>query len=198
VALRQGFNGSSLSEQDYYLCRTAEQDMVRECSSGWTLKDGMLAFARLQRSGQLPVVEQCRPYAPRSTAGGLGPCARTCSTTLQELLQGRYLVKQLGSIVDMQRHIRQQGSIVCRMQLYSDIRPFFAKNPGAVYRGPGEPWQQEIEQGCHQEHGCSACLCVHYDGTATPLLRCRNVILTPMLALPATILWCVCLEPLVW
>jgi hypothetical protein len=138
VALRQGFNGSSLSEQDFYFCRTAEQDVVRECSSGWALRDGMLAFTRIQRTGQLPVTEACLPYNPSSTAGDSVPCARACTTTLQQLLLGDFKVKPLGSIVAMQRHIRQQGSIVCRMQLYSDIRPFFAANASAVYNGPGE------------------------------------------------------------
>jgi hypothetical protein len=134
VALRQGFNGVSLSEQDYYMCRTPERFVVRDCGAGWGLKEGMLAFATLHSSGQLPVVEACRPYQPFSTT----PCSRTCNATLQQMLHGDFAIKLLGSIVEMQRHIRQQGSIVCRMQLYSDIKPFFAANPGAVYKGPGE------------------------------------------------------------
>jgi hypothetical protein len=133
VALRQSFS-SSLSEQDFFMCRTADQLLERGCSSGWGLREGMLAFAQLQRDKQLPVVEACRIYEPLSGS----PCSRTCTTTLPQLLQGAYRVKPLGSIVEMQRHIRQQGSIVCRMQLYSDIRPFFAANRGGVYTGPGE------------------------------------------------------------
>jgi hypothetical protein len=133
VALRQGFNGSTLSEQDFYVCRTADPFQVRGCSSGWSLREGMLAFAKLQGSGQLPVVESCRRYEPLSAA----PCSRTCTTTLPQLLLGVYRYQQLGSIVEMQRHIRQHGSIVCRMQLYSDIKPFFRASPGGVYKGPG-------------------------------------------------------------
>jgi hypothetical protein len=133
VALRQSFNGVTLSEQDYYMCRTVEQFLERGCSTGWSLEKGMLAFAKLQSSKQLPVVDACRSYEPLSGA----PCSRTCTTTLPQLLQGEYRVKPLGSIVEMQRHIRQHGSIVCRMQLYSDIKPFFAANQGGVYKGPG-------------------------------------------------------------
>jgi hypothetical protein len=80
------------------------------------------------------VVEACRRYEPLSGT----PCSRTCTSTLPQLLQGVYKYKQLGSIVEMQRHIRQQGSIVCRMQLYSDVKPFFAANRNGVYKGPGE------------------------------------------------------------
>jgi hypothetical protein len=134
VALRQSFSRATLSEQDFYLCTSADQYQVRGCSSGWSLREGMLAFAKLHGSGQLPVVEACRRYEPLSGS----PCDRACTTTLQELLLGEYKFKQLGSIVEMQRHIRQHGSIVCHMQLYSDIKPFFAANRSAVYKGPGE------------------------------------------------------------
>jgi hypothetical protein len=133
VALRQSFSSSTLSEQDFYMCRTADQLLERGCSSGWGLREGMLAFAQLQRDKQLPVVESCRSYEPLSDS----PCSRACTTTLPQLLEGQYRVKPLGSIVEMQRHIRQHGSIVCRMQLYSDIKPFFATYRGGVYKGPG-------------------------------------------------------------
>jgi hypothetical protein len=133
VALRQSFVNATLSEQDFFMCRTADQYQERSCSAGWSLREGMLAFAKLQERGQLPVLEACRRYEPRSAA----PCSRACTTTLQELLLGEYTFTSLDSIVEMQRHIRQHGSIVCRMQLYSDIKPFFAANPGAVYKGPG-------------------------------------------------------------
>jgi hypothetical protein len=134
VALRQSFSSSTLSEQDFYMCRTADRYLERGCTSGWGLREGMLAFAKLQDSKQLPVVEACRRYEPFSST----PCSRTCTTTLPQLYEGVFRFKALGNIVDMQRHIRQQGSIVCRMQLYSDIKPFFAANPGGVYKGPGQ------------------------------------------------------------
>jgi hypothetical protein len=138
VALRESFGDTTLSEQDFFMCRTADQYQERGCSSGWSLREGMLAFAKLQGIAQLPVVEACRRYEPRSAA----PCGpATCTTTLPGLLLGQYTFTPLGSIVEMQRHIRQHGSIVCRMQLFSDIRPFFAANRSAVYKGPGGcPW----------------------------------------------------------
>jgi hypothetical protein len=133
VALRQSFSSPTLSEQDFFVCRTEDQLLERSCSSGWNVREGMLAFVKLQRSKQLPVVEACRPYEPFSGA----PCIRFCNTTLPQLLQGEYKIKELGSIVEMQRHIRQHGSLVCRMQLYSDVKPFYQNNPFGIYKGPG-------------------------------------------------------------
>jgi hypothetical protein len=75
VALRQSVSSSTLSEQDFYMCSSADKFQMRGCSTGWSLKEGMLAFAQLQSSGQLPVVEACRRYEPRSKA----PCSRSCT-----------------------------------------------------------------------------------------------------------------------
>jgi hypothetical protein len=79
----------------------------------------------------------------------------TCNTTIKQLEKGGdYTVKQLGSIWEMQRHIRQYGSIVCSMQLYSDVKPFFTTNRSDVYRGPGGcPWPA-------WGGGCGECVCV--------------------------------------
>ena len=71
------------------------------------MKDGVSAWLRLQRARALPVLASCQRYEPRS-----GACAPSCTTTLPELLQGEYEVVQLSSIVSMQRHIRQHGSIM--------------------------------------------------------------------------------------
>jgi hypothetical protein len=135
VGLRQSFGNATLSEMDYFMCRTPDE-IERSCTTGWSLKEGMRAFRQLHRTKQLPVLEACRRYAPLSDR----PCRSTtltCTTTLPQLLQGEYTVKQLGSIWEMQRHIRQHGSIVCSMQLYSDVKPFFAANRSGVYRQPG-------------------------------------------------------------
>jgi hypothetical protein len=135
VGLRESFGKATLSEMDYFMCRTPDE-IERSCTTGWNLKDGMRAFRQLHKTKELPVLEACRRYAPFSDH----PCRSgtlTCNATLPQLLRGEYTVKQLGSIWEMQRHIRQYGSIVCSMQLYSDVKPFFAANRSDVYRGPG-------------------------------------------------------------
>jgi hypothetical protein len=126
-----------LSEQDFFFCRTQDASVLRDCGGGWTLKEGMLAFIEAQGNNELPVTEACLPFTPTINAGGAATCKRTCTTTMKQLQQGEYRSRPLGNIWDMQRHIRQHGSIVCRMQLFSDIRPFFVDNPLGVYNGPG-------------------------------------------------------------
>jgi hypothetical protein len=75
-------------------------------------------------------------------------------------LYGKFETRPLGSIPDMQRHIRQHGSIVCRMQLFSDIREFFMDNPLAVYEKPGgshssSSSSSSSSRGCLAHHPCS-------------------------------------------
>jgi hypothetical protein len=137
VALKVSFGDESMSEQDFFFCRTKDRKVLRDCGGGWTLEKGMLAFIESQDGGQLPVTEACLPFTPDINVGGAAACKRTCTTKLQQLVQGQYRSRPLGYIWDMQRHIREQGSIVCRMQLFSDIRPFFADKPLGVYKGPG-------------------------------------------------------------
>jgi hypothetical protein len=37
----------------------------------------------------------------------------------------------------LQDHIRNYGSAITRLEVYSDMRPFFTANPRGVYNGPG-------------------------------------------------------------
>jgi hypothetical protein len=68
---------------------------------------GVEAWLELHGSGKLPVLASCLPYNP-----GSGSCKASCTATLPELLQGEYQAVPLSSIVNMQRHIRQYGSIM--------------------------------------------------------------------------------------
>jgi hypothetical protein len=71
------------------------------------MKQGVQAWLELRRMRKLPVLASCLPYTPRP-----GSCKPSCTTTLPELLEGEYQAIRLSSIVDMQRHIRQYGSIM--------------------------------------------------------------------------------------
>jgi hypothetical protein len=68
---------------------------------------GVEDWLTLHESGKLPVLASCLPYTPES-----GGCNPSCTTTLPELLQGEYKAVRLSSIANMQRHIRQHGSIM--------------------------------------------------------------------------------------
>jgi hypothetical protein len=71
------------------------------------MTDGANAWIRLHNEGRLPVLASCLPYDT-----SVGGCKSSCTATVPELLQGQYQVAQLSSTVNMQRHIRQHGSIV--------------------------------------------------------------------------------------
>lgn len=45
---------------------------------------------------------------------------------------------RMPGLVQMQRHIRNYGSVVTRLDIWSDLKPFFKTNPGGVFPGHGE------------------------------------------------------------
>jgi hypothetical protein len=137
VALRKSFNGSSWSEQDFFFCLTAGRSEVVTCRGAFTLLGGINTFIAQQKTKKLPVLEACLPYAPDENAAGAAPCSRSCSTTLQDLKYGDFQSQRLISIPQMQRHIRDHGSIVCSWQLFSNVKPFFRQSKDGVYMGPG-------------------------------------------------------------
>lgn len=53
---------------------------------------------------------------------------------------GRFTFTRLGSAWEVQSHILAHGgAVVTRLEVFSDLQPFFARQPKAVYPGPGEP-----------------------------------------------------------
>jgi hypothetical protein len=87
--------------------KTAQPGFERNCDAGLTMFEGVKAWLDLHRAARLPVLASCLRYDP--VAGG---CKPSCTTTLPDLLAGEYKAVPLSSIVNMQRHIRQYGSIM--------------------------------------------------------------------------------------
>lgn len=87
--------------------KTVKQGYERNCDAGLTMAAGVDAWLELHRAGRLPVLASCLPYSPTGRS-----CQPSCTTTFEELLQGEYRAVPLSSIVNMQRHIRQHGSIM--------------------------------------------------------------------------------------
>jgi hypothetical protein len=51
---------------------------------------------------------------------------------------GRFTFTRLGSAWEVQAHILANGgAVVTRLEVYSDLHKFFAKQPKGVYPGPG-------------------------------------------------------------
>jgi hypothetical protein len=108
--------------------------LIRTCGSGMSMREGVTNWLNIHKAKQLPVLESCMPYTPTSPS-----CSKyKCRTSVPELQMGGFLATPLSSTWEMQRHIRQYGSIVCRINLYTDLKPFFVDKPTGVYPGPGE------------------------------------------------------------
>jgi hypothetical protein len=136
MALKTSFR-STLSEQHFYHCLSVKPGYVRSCDTGLSIMDGVDAWLALQRKGTLPVLAACLPYTGGNSPGASSPeCTPSCKATLPQLLQGEYKVEPLSSIVAMQRHIRRHGSIMCRMDLWTDMRRFFEADRFGTYKGP--------------------------------------------------------------
>jgi hypothetical protein len=152
IACALGKDASSqLSEQDFFFCKTAAPGEERSCTSSWTIYEAVQALVRITAAGNTnyPVVEKCLP----NTYSAPNSCTARCSDTLPELLQGSFKYVKLGTAWEVQDWIRKHGSVITRLELYSDMKPFFAKHRTGVYNGPGElmPLQAVESKRVHTE-----------------------------------------------
>ena len=136
VALQQSASGA-LSEQDFYFCKGARPGFQSSCDEAWTLVGGVENFIKLHDSKQYITTTKCMSYNPfRSDV-----CSAGCTEVLPALKSGSFKGTTLNSLARMQDYIRRYGSIVCRIDIYSDLRSFFQSHRAGVYRGPGTEFQ---------------------------------------------------------
>lgn len=91
------------------------------------------AWIDLDQQGKYPTTEYCMQYNPDNTN-----CDYNCQNTDSELQKGHFVYLRMQNVWEVQEHIRMWGSVVTRLDIYSDFKEFFKKNPGGVYPGPGE------------------------------------------------------------
>uniref|UniRef100_A0A383WDA4 Peptidase C1A papain C-terminal domain-containing protein n=1 Tax=Tetradesmus obliquus TaxID=3088 RepID=A0A383WDA4_TETOB len=130
-ALKQDAS-SSISEQDFFFCKSVSQGEERTCSSSWSMRQGIEALVAMSVAGKYPVIEDCMPWNPSNPT-----CSYDCQDVQGMLKQGSFSYVRLDSAWEMQEHIRNWGSVVTRLDVHSDFKPFFAKNPSGVYPGHG-------------------------------------------------------------
>ena len=138
TALQREVSGG-LSEHDFYFCKGIRPGFRSSCEEAFTLRESVEQWLLLHRSysGKFVTTTDCLPYDP--TREPL--CAYTpgCNQlVLPELKSGEFVGVPLRTIPSMQEHIRNHGSIICRIDIYSDFRSFYKAQPGGIYRGPGE------------------------------------------------------------
>jgi hypothetical protein len=147
-----GQNASSqLSEHDFFFCKAVAPGEERSCTSSWTVFEAVQALVRTTNSRMYPVTERCMPNTYTTTRS----CAARCQDTLPALSQGTFRYVKLGTAWEVQEWIRKHGSVITRLNVFSDMRPFFAKYRSGVYNGPSEPaWVQPTARACHHSvHG---------------------------------------------
>jgi hypothetical protein len=150
TALQQAVR-SSLSEPDFFFCKatfgTAEE---RQCSNTWTILEGVNAWCEVHKRQSYVVLDTCMPKGVYSSSA----CSRyKCEDTDKALTLGSFTFKRLESVWEMQDHIRQHGSIICRLQIYSSFKPFFERSPGGVYKGPTGQWVFALRLSRHMSLG---------------------------------------------
>lgn len=91
------------------------------------------AWMALDQAKKYPTTEGCMPYQPSKES-----CSPDCSDTDPDLKLGYFTYRQLTNIWEIQEWIRLHGSTLTRINIFSDLRPFFEKNPNAIYMRPGE------------------------------------------------------------
>ncbi|KIY97193.1 hypothetical protein MNEG_10771 [Monoraphidium neglectum] len=129
-----------MSEQDFYWCKGTEPGQERSCSTNWSIKSGIITWVELTRAGKYPVSERCLPYNPTSRAR----CSYDCQDVDPRLKLGKFYWQRLQDPSEMQDQIRQFGSVLTRMEVWTDMKAYFASNPTGVYQGPGAPQETPI------------------------------------------------------
>lgn len=76
---------------------------------------------------------------PLLDMGGFGgACQYMCDQVDRSYKAGRFTFTRLGSAWEVQANILAHGSaVVTRLEVFSDLQPFFARQPKGVYPGPG-------------------------------------------------------------
>lgn len=148
VRLQRSLGSSRLSATHFYFCGypTTNRGYQPSCTSaGLTVKDGVISLSSLVETGQVPLTDRCFTYVQRSfwePKRDCRPPPPACGGGQTLLGQGRLTYLPLTSVWQMQRHIRQFGSIVCPITLFRSLRKVLGNNRDAVYNGPGAPLPQ--------------------------------------------------------
>ena len=132
TALQQEAKGA-LSEHDFYFCKGISPG--RSCKEDFSLQDSVSRWIDLHNSKNYITTSDCLRYDPDKVP--LCRARPSCNPDIPAFAKGSFRAVTLRTIPSMQQHIRNHGSVVCPIDIYSDFRDFFAKSREGVYKGPG-------------------------------------------------------------
>lgn len=124
-----------LSEMQLHKCPADPKAPRSICLDATNLRAALTNFVDLQSNGQL-VDDKCMPYSVKGLESD-SACKYSCQDLNPDIKGGAFKYKQIRGLADAQNHIRKYGSILSPLEIYDDMRPFFAKNPKGVYPGHG-------------------------------------------------------------
>ena len=134
TALQQEAKGA-LSEHDYYFCKGIRPGFRGSCEEAFGLQESVSRWIDLHNSKNYITTTDCLPYDPDKEP--LCQARPSCNRNFQEFTQGSFQAVTLSNIPSIQQHIRNHGSVVCSIDIYSDFRDFFARSRDGVYKEPG-------------------------------------------------------------
>ncbi|KIZ07750.1 hypothetical protein MNEG_0195 [Monoraphidium neglectum] len=133
AALRKTAVGRNWSVQDLHFCLATNSGESKSCrSSASSLIDVLKPFTAATRA---LVLDKCLPYEAPDAPLDQDLCDYKCKDTDPDAV-GKFEYVQLNSPWEVQEHLRNWGGVVTRLDIYDDLRPFFAKNPKGSYNGP--------------------------------------------------------------
>ena len=134
TALQQEAKGT-LSEHDFYFCKGISPGFQGSCEEAFSLQDSVSRWIDLHTSKNYITTSDCLRYDPDKVP--LCRPRQLCNPDIPAFTKGSFRSVTLRTIPSMQQHIRNHGSVVCPIDIYSDFRDFFARSREGVYKGPG-------------------------------------------------------------
>ena len=125
----RGERGSTMLPQHY---------VAISLSQAWPTHTPLPPAGALAETHGLPGLFSRRPKGELARAIPQRLEPKTFLASERTFLSWISMAVTLGSVWDMQEHIRLHGSVMCNIDIYPDFRPFFQGQPGGVYKGPGE------------------------------------------------------------
>ena len=154
TALQQQARGA-LSEHDFYFCKGIRPGFQGSCEEAFSLQESVSRWIDLHNSKNYITTTECLPYDPDKEP--LCQSRPSCNPDFPEITKGSFRAVTLRTIPSMQQHIRNHGSIVCPINIYSDFRDVFAKSRDGVYKGPG--WFSRAAYKAAKHRLTARCLC---------------------------------------
>jgi len=124
TALQQEARGT-LSEHDFYFCKGIRPGFQGSCEEAFTLQESVSRWIDLHNNKNYITTTDCLPYDPDKQP--LCQARPFCSRNFPEFSKGSFRALTLRTIPSMQEHIRNHGSVVCPINIYSDFRDFFCQ-----------------------------------------------------------------------